>query len=146
MNLDELQDLWIQDSRINETDLGREATRVPMLHSKYLKILTTTRLQLRKYESQYLRLRGNKLKYFRGELSREELTDLGWEQYLGPKPLRTEVDDVISTDEEVIKAVDKVEYMKTMMYQLEQIIRSINSRTWDVKSAIEYFRFTQGSM
>ena len=39
----------------------------------------------------------------------------------------------------------KAEYFKTVIYTLEQILRSINSRTWDIKSAIEWNKFTNGA-
>ena len=138
--------MWEQDCRIDETNLGRAAARVPELHAKYINILSTVKLQLRKAESDYLRLRKLKQAYYKGELSQEELSELGWEQYLHNRPLKNEMDEVINSDEDVIKIVDKVEYIKTILYQLEQIIRSINSRTWDIKSSIEWHKFTNGGM
>jgi len=41
---------------------------------------------------------------------------------------------------------DKIEYFKTVLYQLEQIIRSLNSRTWDIKNAIEWLKWSNGSI
>jgi hypothetical protein len=71
---------------------------------------------------------------------------LGWEQYLNARPLKNEMDDVMNTDDDIMRLVDKMEYLKTIMYQLEQIIKSINSRTWDIKSAIEWYKFTNGGL
>jgi tRNA uridine 5-carbamoylmethylation protein Kti12 len=79
-------------------------------------------------------------------MTREELTEQGWEQYLNNRPLRNEMDDFIQTDEDMIIMVDKTEYLKTVIYQLEQIIKSINSRTWDIKSSIDWAKFTNGGM
>lgn len=146
MKLNELQEMWAVDCQIDQTNLGRAAARVPELHAKYLNFLTSVRLQQRKAEAEYLRLRKLKLRYYRGEMSKEELQQLGWEQFLNNRPLKNEMDDVMSTDEEMIRAVDKMEYLKTIMFQLEQILKSINSRTWDVKSAIEWYKFTNGGM
>ncbi|NDD98583.1 MAG: hypothetical protein EBZ93_14095, partial [Actinobacteria bacterium] len=92
----------------------------------------------------YNQLRKNKFRYYRGELGREELQQLGWDQWQGVKPLKNEMDEILSTDADLITQQDKVEYFKTVLNQLEQIIRSINSRTWDVKNAIEWNRFTNG--
>jgi hypothetical protein len=36
--------------------------------------------------------------------------------------------------------------MKAMLYQLEQIIRSLNGRGWEIKNAIEWTKFTNGLM
>ncbi len=146
MKLNDLQDMWIEDCKIDQTNLGRAAARVPELHAKYLKLLTTVRLQFRKADTDYLRLRKLKNRYYRGEMTREELTEQGWEQYLNNRPLRNEMDDFIQTDEDMIIMVDKTEYLKTVIYQLEQIIKSINSRTWDIKSSIDWAKFTNGGM
>lgn len=146
MKLNDLQDMWIEDCKIDQTNLGRAAARVPELHAKYLKLLTTARLQFRKADTDYLRLRKLKNRYYRGEMTREELTEQGWEQYLNNRPLRNEMDDFIQTDEDMIIMVDKTEYLKTVIYQLEQIIKSINSRTWDIKSSIDWAKFTNGGM
>lgn len=146
MKLTDLQEEWQKDSRINETNLGSEAARVPTLHAKYLTYLSKVKLQLRKAESDYLNTRRKKYKYFRGEMSVQELDDEGWDQYQGNKPLKNEMEEFLACDENLIELQDKVEYFKTVLYTLEQIIRSINSRTWDIKSSIEWTKFTNGML
>lgn len=146
MKLEELQNMWMEDAKIDQTNLGRSAARVPELHAKYIGILSTVRLQYRKAEADYLRVKKLKQRYYRGELSKEELQDLGWTQYLNNRPLKNEMDEVINTDDDMIKMIDKLEYIKTVLLHLEQIIKSINSRTWDIKSSIEWYKFTNGGL
>lgn len=146
MKLSEIQEQWEQDSRIDETNLGRESVRVPTLHAKYLSLLSKTKLQYRKAESDYYNTRRKKYRYYRGEMTREELEEEGWQQFQGNKPLKNEMDEFLQCDEHLILLQDKMEYFKTVTYTLEQIIRSINSRTWDIKSAIEWTKFTNGMM
>jgi hypothetical protein len=146
MKLSDLQGMWAEDCRIDETNLGKESARVPILHAKYINLLSSTRLNLRKAESDYLNCRRKKYRYYRGEMSREELENEGWEQWQGAKPLKNEIDEFLQGDQDLISFTDKIEYFKTVLYQLEQIIRSINSRTWDIKSSIEWAKFTNGLM
>lgn len=146
MKLSELQDMWAQDCKIDETNLGKEAARNPTLHAKYLNFLTSTKLNLRKAESEYFNCRRKKYRYYRGEMSRQELEEEGWDQWQGTKPLKNEIDEFLQGDADLISLTDKVEYFKTVLYQLEQILRSINSRTWDIKSSIEWTKFTNGLM
>jgi len=138
--------MWADDCKINETNLGHESARTPLLHSKYLNFLTSTRLNLRKAESEYLNCRRLKYRYYRGELTQDELIEEGWSQWQGNKPLKNEMDEFLQVDSDLIILEDKVEYFKTVMYQLEQIIRSLNSRTWDIKNSIEWTKFTNGMM
>ena len=145
MKLTEINDEWKRDSVINELELGREAVKVPTLHAKYLTMLSNAKLQQRKAESDYNNLRRVKYRYYRGELSREDLENLGWSQFQGNKPLKNEMDEYLAYDDELNALLDKIEYFKTMVYTLEQIIRSINSRTWDIKSSIEWSKFTNGA-
>jgi len=146
MKLTDLQEEWIKDSAINETNLGRESIRVPTLHAKYLTHLSKVKLQLRKAESDYYNTRRLKYRYYRGEMSREELATLEWEQFQGNKPLKNEMDEFLQCDKDLIELQDKVEYFRTVIYTLEQILRSINSRTWDIKTAVEWHKFTNGMM
>jgi hypothetical protein len=145
MKLAEIQEEWKKDCKINELDLGNEAIRTTTLHAKYLTLLSNAKLQLRKSESDYNNLRRVKYRYYRGELSREELKSLDWDQYQGNKPLKNEMDEFLLCDEDLNQLQDKIEYFKTVTYTLEQIIRSLNSRSWDIKSAIEYMKFTNGA-
>jgi hypothetical protein len=146
MKLTELQEEWKKDSVIDETNLGRAAAKTPQLHAKYLNLLTSARLQQRKAESDYLKLRRVKYRYFRGELNRDELQALGWEQYQGVKPIKNEMDEFLQTDEDLITAQDKLEYLRTVLMQLESILKSLHSRTWDIKNSIEWTKFTNGMM
>lgn len=146
MKLTEIQEMWAKDSKINDLDLGKSSTQTAELHAKYLNLLTNSKLQLRKYEADYLRLRRTKFKYYRGEMTREELEEYGWDQFQGIKPLKNEMDEIINCDEDIIKSIDKVEYIKAVLYQLEQIIRSLNGRAWEIKNAIEWTKFTNGLM
>ena len=145
MKLSDIQEEWTNDCKINELELGKEATRVPTLHSKYLVILSNVKLQSRKAESDYNNLRRLKYRYYRGEMTQQELQITGWDQWQGNKPLKNEMDEFLQYDDDLNKLVDKVEYYKTVIYTLEQILRSINSRTWDIKSAIEWNKFTNGA-
>ena len=138
--------MWVQDCKIDELNLGSESTKTPELHSKYLNHLSTAKLQLRKAETSLIKLKRIKSQYFRGELSQQELVALGWEQYLGNKPLKQEMQEFLESDDDIIQQSDKVEYIRTVADYLERVLRSISSRGWDIKNTIEWTKFTNGLM
>ena len=144
MKLTDIQTMWETDCEINQLNLGDAAASVPKLHAKYLGHLMNAKLQLRKLESDYLRLRKNKKEWYNGEMSKEDLDMLGWSPSLKNKPLKTDMEEIIKTDEDVITFQDKYEYLKITVSTLELIIKSIQSRGWDIKSAISWHTFTQG--
>jgi len=145
MKLGEIQTEWKNDSKINQLELGDEAVRTATLHAKYLTVLSNVKLQLRKAESDYNNMRRLKYRYYRGELTQSELDKLNLPQYMGNKPLKNEMEEFMSCDVDLNMLTDKIEYYKTVVFTLEQILRSINSRTWDIKSAIEWNKFTNGA-
>jgi len=144
MKLNEIQEMWIKDSAIDETDLGRASAGTPKLHAKYLQLLTNQRLNTRKAESDYLRMRRTKWRYYRGEMTQAELDELNWNQWQGVKPLKNELDEFLNTDSDLIQLQDRLEYHRAVFSLLEGILKSIHSRTWDIKNSIEWTKFTNG--
>ena len=98
MNIEQLQEAWDLDCQIDDNYLGETTTATPKLHAKYLKLLVNVKLKHTKLQSDYNLLRKNKFRLYRGELSRDELTNLGWEQWQGVKPLKNEMDEFLQGD------------------------------------------------
>ena len=146
MKLSDLQEMWESDAKIDALDLSNESLKIPRLHAKYLNILTSLRLQIRKTESDYIRLKKSKHRYYKGEMTKDELNEYGWSQYLGPKLLKTELQETIDSDDDAIAILDKLEYLKTQNFQLESILKSLNGRSFDIKNSIEFLKWTQGAM
>ena len=145
MNIEQLQEMWADDAQIDSIHLDDEALNTPKLHSKYVTLLTNIRLKHTKYQSDYNILRKNKFRYFRGELSRDELQESGWEQWQGVKPLKNEMDEFLTGDNDLNSLEVKMKYLETMMYLLESILGQIKARDWQIKSAIEFKRLLAGS-
>jgi hypothetical protein len=144
MNIEQLQEQWDKDCSIDENFLGEYATATPKLHAKYLKLLVGVKLKHTKYSSDYNILRKNKFRYYRGELSRDELTDLGWQQWQGVKPLKNEMDEFLQGDTELNTMKVKIDYLETMIYFLESVLTQIKARDWQIKTHVEWKRFLAG--
>ena len=144
MNIEQIQDMWDVDAEIDDNYLGEHATKTPKLHAKYVKILVGVKLKHTKLQSDYNMLRKAKFRYYRGELSREELQDLGWVQWQGLKPLKNEMDEFLSGDTELNTLRVKIDYLETMIYLLESILGQIKARDWQLKSAISWKQFLAG--
>ena len=144
MKIDEIQDMWEQDCQIDDNYLGEAATTTPKYHSKYIKLLIDAKLKLSKYNSDYNQLRKTKFRYYRGEMSRQELTDLQWDQWQGVKPLKNEMDEILTGDPELNNIQMKIEYLNSMIYLLESILGQIRSRDFQIKNGIEWKKFLAG--
>ena len=98
MNIEQLQEEWDKDCEIDDNYLGENSTATPKLHAKYVKILVQVKLKHTKLSSDYNLTRKNKFRYYRGELSRDELQDLQWDQWQGVKPIKNEMDEFLKGD------------------------------------------------
>ena len=133
-----------KDCKLDELDLGSESTRTPVLHSKYVTLLSNSKLQLRKAVADLKRLENVKSDYYRGELSKEELDQLGWEPWRKNAVLRSDMRDQLDSDPDIIKQQDKVYYLETTVDFLDRVLRSLNSRGWDIKNAVEWNKLQSG--
>lgn len=144
MNIDEIQDMWAVDCEIDDNYLGEHSTTTPKLHAKYLRLLMTVKLKHTKLQSDHNILRKNKFRYYRGELSREELSELEWDQWQGVKPLKNEMDEFLQGDTQLNTIKVRIEYLEAMIYLLESIMTQLKARDWQIKTAVEWKKFLAG--
>ncbi len=144
MNLEEIRDSWSIDCQIDNNDLGTEAAKSPNLHAKYLGELINYRLRITKLHNDMIEYRTRRAKYYRGEMTKQELEDNGWEQWQY-KTLRSDVDNLIESDKEYQTMVTRESYIKTVIYMLESILGEIKSRSFSIKAAIEWAKFRAGA-
>ena len=89
--IDELLSEWDEDSNMDDNHISDESIRVPKLHAKYIRYLMQAKLKITKYNNDFNVLKKTKFRYYRGELSRDELSVLNWEQWQGVKPMFTPI-------------------------------------------------------
>lgn len=145
MNIDQLYDEWDKDSVINDDHLDRESVRTPQLHAKYLRHLISHKMKLAALDVEYKTLRQKKFRYFRGEMPKNELQDLEWDQWQGVKPLKNEMNEFLEGDSDLNRIIIKCEYIKNMIEAIEAILTQIKSRDWQIRNAIQWKQFISGS-
>lgn len=145
MTLDELHDLWDADCKINDDHLDRESVKTPNLHAKYLRFLIQHKMKLSALQTEYNLMRQRKFRYYRGEMGKNELEELKWQQWQGVKPLKNEMEEFLDGDADLNKITIKCAYIKNMIEALESILGQIKARDWQVRNAIEWKKFVAGT-
>lgn len=145
MNIEELNDMWDNDCSIDEDHLDRASVHTAKLHSKYLRLLTQHKMRIAALYAEYNNLRQTKFRYYRGELSREELNERGWNQWQGVKPLKNEMDEFLTGDSDLNRINIKIEYIKVMVEALESILGQIKARDWQIRNAVDFKKFIAGA-
>jgi len=144
MKLDEVLTMWESDSAIDDNHLGESSTATAKLHSKYLKLLIDTKLKKTKLDIEYNNLRKQKFRYYRGEMTRQELSDCGWEPWQYNKPLKNEMDEFLKGDGDLNTILARIEYIDTYIYALESIMTQIKSRDFQLSNGIKWKQFLAG--
>lgn len=135
---------WSVDAKVNRLQIMDEILRTPLLHSKYLNMLLDFKEAYRDIEVKVIALTRLKSKYYRGEFSKEELLEYGWDQYQGVKPIKFELENLINTDPDMILLTTELNECKMCLDALESIIKTIASRSYDIKTFIEAEKFYNG--
>ena len=141
MNLEQIQDMWEKDSKIDPDNLHDESLKVPQLHSKYYTLYNTITLLRERAKEQYSKVRLERYNYFTGKAPAEVYVE-------EPFPYKVREKDAIQrhleADDKMNKVDMKIKYYDIMLKFLEEIIRNISGRTYQIKNAIEWNKFQAG--
>lgn len=146
MTLDEIIEMWKKDSPIDDLNLDGASQQSAKLHSKYLELLSINKLQLRKREMEFKVLLKNKWLWYNGKMSKQQMDELGWsyDPTDGLKILKGEMDYYYDSDPHIQEANARIEYLKTMIDTLQEIMENIKWRHQNIKNMIEWRKFTSG--
>ena len=143
MNIEQIVTEWNKDSKIDETELGMESAKIPSIHNKYLKIFMGERVALKKLYAKKKKTERILLEYYLGELDKDELQELGRDQFF-KKLLKNEVQLYIESDDMFIDITLELAMQQEKVDYLESIIKSLNNRGFQIKSAIDWNKFVTG--
>ncbi len=143
MKYEEIVELWNKDSQIDPDRLDSESLRTPMIQGTYFNLFCRERAVLSKLNIDLKKLRRWKRDYLLGEISPEELVEKGI-----PVPARrivkADVDLYIDTDDEVIALLGKIVVVQTKVDFLDLCVKSLTTRGWTIRNAIEFLKFKHG--
>ena len=141
MDLDKIQEMWQKDSVIDPDNLHDESLKIPQLHCKYYTLYNTITLLREKAKDSYNKTRLERYNYYTGKAPAEVYIE-------EPFPYKVREKDAIQRHieaDEKLNAIDlKVKYYDVMLKFLEEIIRNVSNRTFQIKNAIEWNKFQSG--
>lgn len=143
MKLDDIFALWEIDSKIDRTELGDESLKIAQLHHKYFKIFSNERLTLKKLTNDYKALKLQKWEFYTMGPT-EESQELGWQLPPQGKILRADAMQYVEADKDIVNISLKIGLQEEKLELLESIIKGLNSRGYNIKTALDYLKFTSG--
>jgi len=147
MDLKSIHDMWTKDCHIDSMHLDDASRQSPLLHAKYLELLSTSKLQLKKVEMEQKVLLKQKWLYYNGKMDQQSIEDLGWDPdpFDGLKILKGEMDYYYDSDPEIQKSEEKIQYYKTLIDTLAEIVDNIKWRHQTIGNMIKWRQFESGN-
>jgi hypothetical protein len=141
MNLDSIQEMWESDSRIDMDNLHDESVKIPQLHQKYYTLYTTIKLLRTKSNDTFNKTRLERYNFYSGKAPAEAYVE---------EPFAYKVRDKesmslhLNADEKLSKIKLKVEYYDVMISLLEDILKMVHNRGYQIKNSIDFLKFQSG--
>ncbi len=141
VDLEQIQKMWERDAKIDIDNLHTESLKIPTLHSKYYEIYNKIHLLRKKAEQQRKNIRHERHQYYSGRADPEV-----YAQNPFPKKVRdkNDMERYLSADEKLSNSNLKIDYYDTMLKYLEEILKQISNRTYQIKNSIDYMKFQSG--
>lgn len=146
MTLEQIFEMWKKDCQIDENNLDAATIQNAKLHSKYLELYSTNKLQIKRKDLAFKSLLKDKWLWYNGKMSQEEIQSKGWDYdpLNGLKVLKGDMDYYYDSDKEIQDAQAQIEYLNTINDTLKEIIDTIKWRHQSIKNMIEWRKFTSG--
>ena len=143
MKFEDIFDEWKKDCDIDRTDLAVESLKIPKLHHKYYMWYIAEKNALRKLELQMKELKLAKNEFY-GQGHTEETREKGWTLPARGMILKTDIPMYLEADKDIIEHSLKIGMQQEKVEFLESIIKSLQTRGYLIKNAIDFMRFQMG--
>lgn len=144
MKLEEILELWKEDSNVDVVEIGDEAMKIAKLHHKYFQILVNERMILRQFEADMKKLKLEKYEFFT-QGPNEETQEKGWKLPAKGLILKADIPMYMDADPDMIKLSLRIGMQQEKIELLESVIKIIMNRGYNLKVALEWQKFTNGS-
>ncbi len=147
IELEKILDEWREDCTIDNMRLDETSRNTPLLHAKYLELLSQSKLRLKRAELKQKSLLKDKWLWYNGKMSQEEVAEKGWDPdpFNGLKIMKGDMDHYYDSDPEIQKSEELIEYWKTVVATLTDIVDSIKWRHQTIGNIIRWKQFESGN-
>ena len=142
IDLTGIQEMWEKDSKIDIDNLHTESINIPVLHAKYYDIYNNLMLLRKKAEQQKKNIRHERYEFYSGKADPDVYIENPF-----PKKIRDKdtMSKYLDADEKLSGVSLKIEYYDVMLRYIEEILKQITNRTYQIKNSIDFMRFSSGA-
>ena len=125
---------------LDDEDLHQQSYKNQVIKPKWLDYKTKYKLLMFQCKADHKRLYREKWEYYGGKADAKIYVTKPFDL----KVLKTDLNIYIESDEDIIKLEHKIAYLETTIKYIDGVLRSIQSRGWDIKNAISWKQFEAG--
>jgi len=147
IELEKILEEWREDCAIDNMRLDETSRNTPLLHAKYLELLSQSKLRLKRAELKQKSLLKDKWLWYNGKMSQEEVVEKGWDPdpFNGLKIMKGDMEHYYDSDPEIQKSEELIEYWKTVVATLTEIVDTIKWRHQTIGNIIKWKQFESGN-
>ena len=144
VNFEELFNEWDKDSELDKTRLDDESLKIPKLHHKYYRLFVVEKSKLRQLEGEMKKLKLEKNEFY-SQGHNDETRAKGWRLPAKGIIIKNDVPIYVEADTDVIDLSLKIGVQQEKIEFLESIIKTLNNRGYNIKTAVQFIKFVNGS-
>ena len=133
--------MWSKDAQIDQDNLHDEAAKIPSLHAKYFDLYNNIKLLRERSVAKDNKVRLERWNYYAGKADPEVYEK-------EPFPYKVREKDAIKrymdADDKVQQTTLKIKYYDVMLTYLEDIIKQVGNRSYQLKNIIDWHNFRAG--
>ena len=133
--------MWSKDAQIDQDNLHHEAAKIPSLHAKYFALYNNIKLLRERSITVDNKIRLERWNYYSGKSDPEVYQ-------AEPFPYKVREKDALKrymdADEKVQQSTLKIKYYDVMLTYLEDIIKQVGNRSYQLKNIIDWHNFRSG--
>ena len=127
--------MWSKDAQIDQDNLHDEAAKIPSLHAKYFDLYNNIKLLRERSITVDNKIRLERWNYYSGKSDPEVYQ-------AEPFPFKVREKDALKrymdADEKVQQSTLKIKYYDVMLTYLEDIIKQVGNRSYQLKNIIDW--------
>lgn len=142
MKIEEIQEIWDQDAKIDEIQLGRESLKIPQLHAKYYRIYLKEKVVLLKLNAEYRKTKLEKFEFLINP-TQEKIKE-GWKVPPQGKLLKPDVAQYLDGDDILLQLELRIGLQQEKIEMLKSILDTLKGRGFLIKNYIDHKKWIEG--
>lgn len=148
ISLQKIHDQWKKDCVIDDVNLDKTSTEIPLLHAKYLELYDHVRSKRKTKEYEFSFLYRDRVLWYEGKLDQKIIDQYQWkyDPYDGLLvKTKAQRDVFIKNDDVLLKEERVIDEYRQCEETLKEILENIRWRAQNIKNIIQWKMFQAGA-